>query len=172
MEIYSQITKEGNLPLTPNQKVYLSKKAGKRVKIVIDERSNIEKIRFIEGAIQKYYFFQHNVGVFKDFRDARLSLKKLFNLGWYINPEGKQEEVIESMSKIYASKTKTQKFIDSCQIMFEQNGYEFPDSHDYNRWSDTAVEPDAIYPPLKDLIARYKTLAMDVDTKNETPWRV
>lgn len=156
MQLHSTITSEGEIPLTANQKAYLQKKVGKRVNIEVDERTNEEKQRFIEGAITPYYFYQHNVGVFKNFRDARLSLKSLFNMGWYINPEGKQETVIESMSKIYASKVKTQKFIDNCQRMFEENGYEFPDSEIYNKWKDSAPPPGAVYPPLQLLIERYK----------------
>ena len=155
MQLHSQITKDGEIPLTANQKAYLQKKVGKRVNIEVDERTNEEKLRFIEGAITPYYFYQHNVGVFKNFRDARLSLKSLFNMGWYINPEGKQETVIESMSKIYASKVKTQKFIDNCQRMFDENGYEFPDSEKYCAWRDSAPPPNAIYPPLEKLINKY-----------------
>lgn len=159
MELHSTITAEGEIPLTIHQREYLKKKSGKRVKIVVDERANTEKIKFIEGAITPYYFYQHNIGVFNDFRDARYSLKKLFNLGWYINPEGEQEEVIEGMAKIYSNKTKTQKFIDSCQRMFEQNGYEFPDSENYNKWVDSAPAAEAVYPPLQLLIDRYKELS-------------
>jgi len=162
MKLRGKINEDGSVHLTDNQRVYLMKNAGKYVTIEIDQRTNVEKIRFIEGAITPYYFYQHNIGVFRDFRDARHSLKKIAGImSWFYNAEGKREDVVDSMTKVYSSKKKTQAFIDFCQKYFGENGYEFPDSAAYLKWVESAPPPGAVYPPLQKLIDEYKKFSTD-----------
>jgi len=155
MRLRSHIQKDGTIPLTDNQRMYLQKRAGSSVFIEIDRRTTAEKQGFLEGAIVPFFFYQHMRGVFRDFGDARYSLKKLFNVKKYINADGKTEIVADSMKLIYDSNTKTQEYINKCQEYFMQNGYQFPDSEDYKKWLMGDPTREQIYPPLHRLIEKY-----------------
>jgi len=156
MKLRADITNKGEIALTANQRAYLANNAGKRVIIAIDQRTNIEKQQFIEGAIVPYYFYQHNIGVFRDFSDARNSLKEICGmLRYYVNAKGDQRTDLDSMSEIYANNSRTKDFIDQSEIYFMENGYEFPDCEDYKKWRDSVPGADEVYPPLKRLIDKY-----------------
>ena len=169
MKIRQTITPNGEIHFTENQTAYLQKNAGKRVIVQIDERTTSNKIAFFE-VIVKYFFFQHNIGAFINFADARYSLKVIADhTEFRINPRGKSEMVVRSMAEIYESNPKTIAFIDKLQDHFLKNGYLFPDSEHWKNWDGTLTSEnkDEVYPPLATLIAEYKS-----QTKEDTPsWR-
>ncbi len=150
MKLRTTISSKGELHFTVNQTAFLQKHIGKQVFVQIDERTTVEKQRFIEGAIVPYYYYQMP-NVFNNFADARYSLKILADHTEYrINPRGKSEVVVKSMAEIYQSNPKTVEFIDKVQDYFMRNGYVFPDSSHWKNWSDTA-DKDEIYPPLMEI---------------------
>ena len=167
MKIHSIIQKDGTIPLSENQQAFFQKNAGKRVNIEIDERSTLEKQRFIEGAIVKYWFYQHMPGVFENFEQARDSLKTgVHHVTWTYDHHGKKITKLRSMSEVYANNRKAADFIDKCNRLFMEQGYEFPDPDAFKEWEASGPPPGAVYPPLIDLMARYK---QEVD--NRFPWR-
>ena len=163
MKLKQTITSNGEIHFTDHQRAYLKKNVGKQVFITIDQRSTVEKQQFIEGAIVPYFFYQHEIGVFKDFSNARYSLKKIANhTEFQINEKGEQEESVKSMSDIYESNTKTAEFIDKIQDYFLSNGYLFPESSHHKEWRDTNVDKGANeYPPLQELVRKYKSTKED-----------
>ena len=167
-KIRATINKDGDITLSDHQTAYLKKNAGKQVFITIDLRSSVEKQRFFEGCVVTFFYYQHNVGVFQSFADARYVLKKIANhTEFRINEQGEQEEVVRSMSEIYESNTKTTEFIDKVQIYFMENGYDFPSSTHFLEWRDTNVDKGANeYPPLQELVRKYKETKED----NIPPW--
>lgn len=150
---------DGSIQHTPNQMAYFAKHYDKGVLDVIsevDERANVEKIRFIEGAIKQYFFYQHLPGVYKDFKDARTGLKwATEHTTFEMDEKGNSKEVTRSMADIYANNKRTQAFIDKCEEYFRENGYKFPDSEHFGKWRDTAPSPSEVYPPVEELKAKY-----------------
>lgn len=169
-KIRAQISNNGDLILSEPKRAYLAKHANKQCFISVDMRTSVEKQKFFEGAVVPVFFYSHCIGVFKDFSDARHSLKKIArHTKFQINEKGKQEEIVRSMSEIYESNTKTVEFLDNVQDYFIKNGYDFPSSSHYNDWQDTltSARKDEIYPPLATLIAEYKS-----QVKEDIPiWR-
>ena len=158
-KIRQTINPDGTITFSEHQTAYLQKNAGKQCFITLDLRSSVEKQRFFEGAVVPFFYYQHNVGVFESFADARYVLKKIANhTEFRINEKGKQEEVVRSMSEIYESNTKTVEFLDKVQDYFIKNAYDFPDSSHYNDWRDTLTSErkNEIYPPLAILIEEYR----------------
>lgn len=156
MKLRMYITERGDLVNKPIQKQYLAKFHGKHAFVEVDMRTSVEKQRFIEGAIVKYFFYQHLPGVYKDYRDARNGLKwAVGHTTWELDANGEKREVTRSMSEIYASNRKSQQFIDKCNTYFMQNGYEFPDSDHYNEWENSGPKREEEYPPLDNLKKLY-----------------
>ncbi len=156
-KIRTQIKEGGTLEFTDNQTAFLQKHIGSQVFVQIDERTTVEKQRFIEGAIIKFYFYQMP-NVFNNFADARYSLKVLADHTEYrINPKGKREMVVKSMAEIYQSNPKTVVFIDKVHDYFLKNGFLFPDNENFKSWDDTLTskDKDQIYPPLQELKNEY-----------------
>lgn len=131
-----------------------------------DTRPNVELIRFFEGAIVPSFFYQHAAGTFDTFKDARECLKYEFNATYGKDLQGRRIKQGGSLAEVYKSKMKTRAFIDKIQNYFLQNGYEFPDSEDYKRWTDSAPAPDEVYPPIARLIKLYKEIM-----NQKAPWR-
>lgn len=155
MKLHIKIEK-GNLITTLHQQNYLEKYEGKMFVGEVDERSSDSKVKFIEGAIVPYFFYQHLKGVYKDFKDARTGLKWACN--WtksVVDDKGNSREETKSMADIYSSSKRTQWFIDSSERYFMDNGYLFPDSEHYTKWSESGVLVGEIYPPLQELIDKY-----------------
>ena len=167
MKIRATISNSGEIILSENQTAYLQKNAGKQIYCSIDERTNTEKVAFFE-IIVKYFFYQHNIGVFRDFSDARYSLKKMIgHTEFKINPNGELEETVRSMSEIYESNTKTTQAIEKCDEYFRENGFQFPDSEHFKNFKDTNVDKGASeYPPIISLIEKYNQNKED----NIPPW--
>lgn len=167
MKLKILITKDGELAPTLNQKTYLQKHVNKNFIGNVDERTTVEKQKFVEGAIVPYYFYQMP-NVFNNFADARYSLKILADhTEFRINPRGKREMVVKSMADIYESNPKTTAFIDKVQDYFFKNGFLFPDSQHFREWDDTSTSKDDIYSPLQSLINDYnKQIKEDM-----SPWR-
>lgn len=128
---------------------------GARLRISHDARSAGELVRFIEGAIIPYFFYQSG-DAFSDFGEAREAMKLEFNAVYVKDLRGDMQAVGGSMADLYKSKKRTQEFVDRVQSYFLRNGYEFPDSKDYVRWLSSAPLPDQIYPPLAALVAEHK----------------
>jgi|APSaa5957512535_1039671.scaffolds.fasta_scaffold25427_4 hypothetical protein len=169
MKTRTKISPNGIPELTENQRIYLKDKhAGKPAYLTIDERSNSEKIGFIEGAIDRFFFYQHLPGVYENFKDARGGLKWACNhTKWELDDKGNKREVTRSMSEIYANKTRTQNFIDRCEESFRENGYLFPDSEHYKAWRDSGIGVDEVYPPLLKLKEKYE----EMKKQNLPVWR-
>ena len=127
---------------------------GKYLKLELDEPISGNKRRFFEGAVVPYFFYQHSIGVFEDFKDARECLKREFNPVFVKRFNGSIETQGGSTSgksdKWFAA------FLEKIQDRFMREGYEFPDSEDYKKWEDSAPDPGEIYPPLKRLVDDYK----------------
>lgn len=158
MKTRIKINDDGSLTPSPNQRAYLVKFVGKDFVGEPDERSNVEKIKFIEGAITPYFYYQHLKGVYQNFKEARNGLKWACNwTGFEIDEKGEQREVTKSMSDIYSSKTRTQWFIDMAEQYFRENGYRFPDSEHYRAWEKMAPDKGAVYPPLQELVDKYNS---------------
>ncbi len=155
MKIRQTITNNGDIIFTEHQTAYLKKNAGKQVIVQIDERTTVEKQKFVEGAIIPYYFLQM-LGVFENYADARYSLKILVSHTEYrINPKGKSEMVVKSMADIYESNPKTVAFIDKVHDYFFKNGFLFPDNEHFKNWDDTLTDKNEVYPPLLELKTEY-----------------
>lgn len=142
---------------------WLAKNPKKYIRISPEEPPTYSLRKFFEGAVVPYYFYQHNIGVYRDFRDARESLKLEFNPIWIINSKGERQQIGGSTldkNKDWWNnefdKNKPQGFLKKIETYFLQNGYEFPDSETYKKWYESAPFPDEIFPSLKRLIELYK----------------
>ena len=149
------IQKDGSIQLSRIQRNALQKDAGKMADIVIDRRANAKKIGFFEGPITQYFFYQHEKGVFDNFREAREALKLELNPKYIKNVKGKSVITAGSLEKVYESNRATTVLLEKAQDFFMQNGYIFPDSEDYKKWRDSAPGPDEVYPPLQKLADKW-----------------
>lgn len=127
---------------------------GRKIRIECQEPPSYSMRKFFEGAVVQYFFYQHNRGAFRDFRDSRESLKLEFNPTWIINAAGRRQMIGGSTAG--KSKDWWVAFLDRIQDYFMQSGYEFPDSEEYKKWVRSAPLVDEIFPPLRRLIALYK----------------
>ncbi len=167
MKLHLKITEQGELTLSPHHRVYLSKFHGKDFVGEVDMRATNELRRFMEGAVKQYFFYQHLPGVFKDFSEARETLKIIANHTKYAyTPKGTKIEIPRSMSEVYSSSQKAKDFLEKLQVYFMENGYEFPSSEHFKDWQDTAVMKGEEYPPLISLKEKYNK---QVEVK--APWR-
>lgn len=158
MTVFIAQSKDGQLKLSEFNAArfrdWLKKNPNKWIRIEPDEPPTFSLRKFFEGPVVQYYFYQHNVGVFRDFRDARESLKREFNPEWIINAKGEREMVGGSTAK--RSKQWWIVFLQRIEQYFLQNGYEFPISKEYDNWLKSAPNVDEIFPPLLRLIDTYK----------------
>lgn len=166
MKLHSKITKDGKVPLTPMQQDWLKKHAGKNISIALDERSSIEMIKFFEGAVVPYFFYQSGMA-FETFKDARNTLKLEFNPEKVLKLNGEWSVSAKSMSEVYQNKERFRLLLDKIQKYFAENEYEFPDSEDFKKWRDSAPLPEEIYPPLKLLIDNHASYI----EASKKPWR-
>lgn len=133
---------------------WAEKHQGKVVRIELREPISINKRRFFEGAVVHYFFYQHGIGVFKDFSEARECLKREFNPVFVKRLDGSVETQGGSTEK--KSNEWFGVFLEKIQDYFMQQGYEFPDPEQYKKWVESAPLPGEVYPPLERLIEIYK----------------
>ncbi len=134
---------------------FLKANERKFLKIELVEPPVFSLKKFFEGPVVQYYFYQHGLKVpFRDFRDARESLKLLFNPIKIITSTGDVKTVPGSLSG------KNAKFYDlflkNIEKYFKENKYEFPNSQEYNDWIKTAPSVNELYKPVIHLVEVYK----------------
>ena len=113
------------------------------------------KRKFFEGPVTQYFFYQHDPGVFDNFREAREALKLAANpvlvkmlTGGGVTAPG---STVDKSDKWFAA------FLERIHHdVFLANGYEFPDPDDYAEWCNSAPSPYEVYPPLEQMIRNYK----------------
>lgn len=118
--------------------------------------TNYSKRKFFEGPVTQYFFYQHEPGAFENFKEAREALKlecnpvrvKGITPGFAITAGG---STAEKSDKWFAN------FLERIQHqVFLPNGYEFPDSEEYNAWINSAPGIGEVYPPVELLAKNYK----------------
>jgi len=166
MRLHSKITKEGEIALSPIQKNYLSKYAGKDVEIQVDRRANLQLIKFFEGAVVPYFHYQSGLA-FKTFADARNALKLEFYPEKVLSIKNEYVITAGSLSTLYEKAQRTKDFLEKIEHYFAENGYEFPDSEDFKKWQNSAPDPNEIYAPLLRLMNKRTELL----EANVAPWR-
>lgn len=149
---------DGRLSIGEIQKAqlndWLRSNPRKYVRIEPQEPPTYNVRKFFEGAVTPYFFYQHNPGIFRDFRDARESLKLEFNPVWIVNAKGDRQMIGGSTQG--RSKEWWFTFLGRVQDYFMQNGYEFPDSEEYKKWVASAPLVDELFPPLERLVEAYR----------------
>lgn len=126
----------------------------KFVNIELEEPPVFSLVKFFEGPVVQYYFYQHGLVVpLRNFRDAREALKLKFNPIEIIADDGSKKIVAGSLSgkgsKFYNS------FLEIIEKYFKEKGYEFPDSKEYNDWIKTAPGASEIFIPVTYLVEAY-----------------
>ena len=135
---------------------YLKTKAGKWFEGEVDDRESAEMRKFFEGPVTHAWYYLNPLSRWKDFTDARESLKMEFNS--YAGRNHKGERVMYAKSTMMSSKAFSA-FLDRIQAFFEENGYEdyFPNPEHYKKWRDThPTLGDESYPPTLALRDMYR----------------
>lgn len=135
---------------------------GEFIRIENMEKEPYKIHRFFEGAVVKYYFYQHGLIVpFRTFIDARESLKLQFYPVKIVDDLGQWRTIGGSLSQ--KSNKFFQAFLDRIEENFKERGYEFPSSKEYRDWIDTVPDITKEFPPLLKLIENYKLKKNIVD---------
>lgn len=137
--------------------MWLDDHNGKRVIITIDDPTSTQFRRFFEGAVVPYYAYQQHLfdqeqQVWRRFSfiEARENLKLEFNPSYLMGRGGKRQTVAGSTALL--NKAQFGAFLEKIQHWFLENGYQFPNSEDHNKWMKTAPLVGEVYPPLKKII--------------------
>ncbi len=127
---------------------------GKKIRIEPQELPSYSVRKFFEAAVVPYFFYQHNKGVFDNFKEAREALKVELYPVWIKDISGNRLKVGGST----AGKNKEwwNVFLEKAADLFMSYGYEFPDSAAYKKWIESSPMINEIYPPLQRLIEAYK----------------
>lgn len=144
------------------QNAVMDKLEGKKIKIAEDEDTTPKLRKFFEGAVVKYFFYQHEA--FTNFKEARESLKLEFNAEKVLNLKTGNYQMqggsTSGKSLKWWSNEQKNGFLDRIERYFIDNGYEYPDSEAYNEWLEKETPSiNEIYPPLKKIIEAYKAKA-------------
>lgn len=133
---------------------------GKNIRITLE---NIEKEeisltkhqRFFSGAVAKYFFYQHEKGVFQNFAEAREALKLYGNPIRAYDLKTKKWIISAGTTTGKTVKWWDEKFLPRLEYIFNQSGYLYPDSTEYNDWAKRGPAKNEIFPPLLMLIEQY-----------------
>lgn len=132
---------------------------GKELRVEPDNEDVDQMQKFFSGPVCRYFFYQHERGVFQNFAEVRETLKLEANPKRVYNLKTRRYDTqggsTQGHSKRWWQNSKETGFLDKVQRMFQQNGYEFPDSEDYKDWLKRAPAADEVYPPLQRLIEIY-----------------
>lgn len=166
MNLHAVIAETGDIPLSIPQREYLKKYKGKDVKIAVDDKPTTEMRRYLEGAVIPYIFLQSD-NAWTNYEDCREAILLEFLPKWVIDMSGNRAKTRISTTEL--SKEKFKNLIEQLNNWMEQNGYEIPDSIEFNNWKNSAPIAGEEYPPLvrlKEIYQGKKT------TKTQIPrWR-
>lgn len=143
------------------QERFFEKYAGKDLFIEIDDKPTSEMRRYFEGCIVPVVFYSQPDSGWRDFKDARESLKNEFlpvQTVKTLRTEG-TARIVPSTSNL--SKRAFRQFLDAIVFWMLENqiaSEEDIDPESYKAWRDSAPPPGEIYPPLARLKARYNEL--------------
>lgn len=130
----------------------LKKWPRKYVNCEVDTRETVQKRRFFEGPVTHYWFFQNPRSKWKTFLEARENLKLRWNALNSYDADGTPVRIPQSTMM---SNKKFGEMLMEMQQDWTDEGYEFPDHDDFERWLLTNPPPDAEYPPVQKLKEKY-----------------
>lgn len=156
MKYHGKISEAGDLLLTPMQKQFLQKHAGKNAFLMIDDAPTGELRRFFEGCIVPVYFYSHPHSGWIDFADAREHLKINFLPSKQLK-HLKHGMVVVPMSTNDLTKAQFSRFVNSVIDWMTEQGTpaECIDPDGYKYWRDTDLVKGGVYPPLLKLRDAY-----------------
>lgn len=159
MKIRAKATKNSIVFTSPiAERNFFEKYAGKELFIEIDDKPTTEMRRYFEGCLVPVIFYSLPHSGWRDFRDARESVKAEFLPLKQVISLSKTKEVWIRPSTGNLSKRAFKQFIDAVVYWVLENQIASEsdiDSEAYKAWRDTAPERGAEYPPLARLKARY-----------------
>ena len=123
--------------------IFFERLEGKNVIIEENTASSSQQYKFLNGAIIPYIFYQNRS--WKDFKECRTALLEEYCPKYYYTSVG-GETTFKRETTANRSKVWMNTLIEKIVRWMEEQGYEIPDTEDYQRYIDSA--PLEEYPPL------------------------
>lgn len=151
---YAQVTTDGALRIVERERFVEFAESNPGCEVRIDPMQDIspQARKFFEGGIIPFFFWQQydpDGGlVYKSYDEARNALKLEFAAEYTLDLKThKRKKVAGSTAEMTDSQFK-EKFINPILRWMEENGFDLPDSEDYNYWHENAPASEKIYPPV------------------------
>jgi len=132
------------------------------------EKESMEERRFFEGPLKQYWFLQIGIGNHETYVDAREEMKEQFNTGYRRDKNGELKTYGKSTKGL--SNKGFREFLGRIERYFEENGYIYPNSEDYNRWVNSAPLKGELYPRIIPLVRNYIIMLNEVDKEKYKKW--